>query len=139
SVDNQAQMVALEQERAKREQLLQIEAQINQALELRAARVQTINALVAAGTLDEYNGRQQILEINRQTGDQLDELIQKATELAQSLGDPQMVERLKQVSIELGQVKEQLVSATEINESFASGLTNAIEGFIRGTMTAKEA
>jgi tape measure domain-containing protein len=139
SVDNQAQVVLLEQQRAKKEQLLALEEQINRVMELRRERIQTINALVQSGALSEADGRRQILDLNKETIDQLDTIIQQAIIMAEKLGDQSMVERLKQVNIELTSLTEQIVTANEVNQQFADGLTNAIDQFISGTMNAKDA
>lgn len=139
SVNAQAELVSLEQQRAKKEQLLALEEQINRVMSLRAERIQTINALVDVGTITETEGRRQILDLNRQTNDELAKIIEQAMTMAQTLGDQQLIERLKQVNIELSQVNEQIVTAAQINEQFASGLTNAIDGFIQGTQSAGDA
>lgn len=138
-VNAQAEAVSLEQQRAKKEQLLALEEQINRVMQLRSERIQTINALVEVGTITETEGRKQVLDLNRQTKEQLDGIIQSAMQMAEALGDAQLVEQLKQVNIELSRINEQIVTAAQVNEQFASGLTNAIDQFISGTMTAKDA
>jgi tape measure domain-containing protein len=139
SVDNQAQVVLLEQQRAKKEQLLALEEQINRVMELRRERIQTINALVQTGALSEADGRRQILDLNQQTITQLDTIIQQAIVMAEKLGDQSMVERLKQVNIELNDLTEEIVTANEVNQQFADGLTNALFQWADGAMSARDA
>lgn len=139
SVDNQAELVAADQMIAKRESLLVIETAINKEMELRSSKIQLIAAQVEAGAISEVEGRAQVLEVNRQTAAQLDELILKAIQFAEAMGDANTVLKLKQMQVELKGLKQNLIEASEINEQFASGLTSALEGFIRGTMSAKEA
>lgn len=139
SVNAQAEIVSLEQLRAKKEQLVVLEEQINRAMQLRSERIQTINAQVDVGLLTETEGRRQILDINRQTKLELDAIVARAMQMAQTLGDQELIERLKQVNIELANVNEQIITAAQFNEQFTSGLTNAIDGFIQGTQSASDA
>ena len=139
SVQNQADIVAREQEIASREQLKALETQINSEMDVRSARIQTINAELQAGLISEYDARTAINQVNDQTSEQLDRLITQSIAMAEALGDVRMVEGLKQVRIELKNISAMKPVIDELGQSFASGLTGAIEGFIRGTQSAKEA
>lgn len=139
NVDNQSELVDLETQRAKKEQLLAIEQRINNEMDLRRDRIQTINALVQTGVKSEADAKREILDLNAQTSQQLDGIINQAIILADKLGDRGAIERLAQTKIELEGVKEKIIDASDVNDSFASGLTDAWTGFIQGTMSAKEA
>jgi tape measure domain-containing protein len=139
SLTNQENAVARETELASREQLKALETQINAEMEIRSARIQTINAELQAGLLDEYGARLAINEVNAQTSTQLDSILAQSIAMAQALGDTRMVESLKQVRIELKGISAMKPVVDELGQSFASGLTGAIEGFIRGTQSAKDA
>lgn len=139
SVNAQAEAVALEAQRSKKEQLLALENEINRVMELRSARIQTVNDQVEIGLLTETEGRRQVLDLNRQTKQELDLIIQNAMKMAEAMGDKELVERLKQVNIELARVNEQIITAAQFNEQFASGLTDAIDGFVAGTQSASDA
>lgn len=139
SVDNQASLVAMEQEVAKREQLLALEERISLAMEVRGARIQTINTMVELGITGELQGRQQVYQINAETDAQLTELIEKATAMATAMKDPAMVENLRQIKLELSQTKDQLVDVGSVQESFASGFAGAFDSFISGAQSAKDA
>lgn len=139
SVNAQAELVALEQQRAKKEQLLALEEKINSVMSLRAQRIQTVNDQVEVNLITETEGRRQILDINKQTNAELSTIIDQAIKMAQVMGDQELIERLKQVNIELSHVNEQIITASQFNEQFASGLTNAIDEFASGTRSASDA
>lgn len=146
SVDNQAEIVSTEKLRASREQVLNVEKQLDEAMDVRAAKIQTISALQDAGAITEYEAKQKIIEINAQTNQQLsdellllEELINGNEKLRDSTYGQETLEKIKQAKIELGGVKDQILDAQEVNEQFASGFTNAFDDFVSGTKSAKEA
>ena len=139
SVDNQSEVVALEQERSKKEELLALEARINKEMEIRRDRIQTINSLVQTGAISEAEAKKEIFAINDATNAQLAESITQAELLAEKLGDVGAIERLKQTNIELTNLKEKIVDAADLNDKFASGLTDGLTAFVKGTETATEA
>lgn len=146
SVNNQEEIVNTEKLRASREQLLNIEKQIDSAMDIRASKLQTIAALEETGAITEYEAKQKIIELNLQTNQQLsdelallEQLITSNEQLRDSTYGQETLERIKQAKIELGGVKDQILDAQSVNEDFASGFTNAFDDFISGTKSAKEA
>jgi len=133
SVGNLGKTVDFEKQRATNQQLLDLEKKINDEMSIRAERIQTVNALVELGTYTELQGKEKIAEINQQTQDQtrqaiddLEKLILANQELSASAFGQTMLENIKQYRAELGKTNVELISAREVNEQFANGLTDTL-------------
>jgi len=126
-------------DKAKAE-LDQLEQQIERVFGEQSRREQTINTQQQAGLISEVGARQQILDLNKLTADQVEKLVPKMQELAQATGDPAAIERVKDLQARLGNLR---VVANELSNAlkagFETGIQSALEGLATGTMDLKDA
>src|SRR5690606_25788789 len=93
-----------------------------------------------AGLLSEIGARQQILDLNRASADQIEQLLPRMRELAAATGDPAALERLKDMEarlVSLRTVADEFSNA--LKAGFETGLQNALQGLANGTMDLQEA
>lgn len=107
--------------------------QLDQALERvfaeQARREQTINTQQQAGLISELGARQQILDLNKLTADQVEKLLPKMRELAAVTGDPAALERVKDLETRLGNLR---IVANEFSNALKAGFETGIQGALRG-------
>ena len=121
-------------------QLKQLETEYQKTLSAMRLQESRIGLEQQAGSLTEFEAKQKILSLHYQTAEQIDVLIPKMRELSSAVGDEQTIEKLEQMKLKLTTVKEAaIVSAQQINQSFAGGVTNAFSDFVTGTQSAKDA
>lgn len=132
-----SKLIDIEKAKAEMEQL-------DQALERvfaeQARREQTINTQQQAGLISELGARQQILDLNKLTADQVEKLLPKMRELAAVTGDPAAIERVKDLETRLGNLR---IVANEFSNALKAGFETGIQGALRGladgTMDLQEA
>lgn len=119
------------------------EEEINRLQEIREARLARIQAQQEAGLLTSFDAQEQMRATVEELDPQLQSMLDKTIEMAQNLGDEQMVENLQAVKAELISSAKNLdpflQKLGEIRTNFASGLTKAITDFATGVSSAKEA
>lgn len=121
-------------------QLDQLEQQIERVFGEQSRREQSINTQQQAGLISEVGARQQILDLNKLTADQVEKLVPKMQELALATGDPAAIERVKDLQTRLGNLR---VVANELTNAlkagFETGIQSALEGLATGTMDLRDA
>lgn len=121
-------------------QLAQLQQQVDLAFSDLQRRQQSLQTQVQTGAITEYEARQQLIDLYREHGATVDELLPKMEALALATGDPQAIERVRQIRAEL----EQLNSTTslfqqEAGQTFTGAFSSALEGLITRTQTLREA
>lgn len=117
------------------------EEALNTAVEARDAAIQVIGARVTAGQLSEAEGAEKIRQIYAASKDEIIRLAEELLKLpglteAQRLA----VEKLKVETAGAGLEGQKLgVTAAQAADMFASGMTEAIDGFVSGTKSAQDA
>lgn len=126
-------------EKAKAE-LDDLDTKINAIFSEQSRREQSIQAQQQAGLISELGARQQLVELNAQTAQQVQALLPKMQELAAATGDPAALERLKDLESQLGNLRTVANDLTNaLTSGLENGLQNALEGLATGTMNLKEA
>ncbi|USR38087.1 phage tail length tape measure family protein [Ectopseudomonas hydrolytica] len=103
---------------------------------------QSVNVQQDAGLITELQARERILEIHRETAGQLEKMRPILSELAQQPGE--IGEAAKGM---LSQINDYILRAEEganklrqaLEDGLTNGLTQALQGLARGTMTLREA
>lgn len=129
----------LAQRKALIEDIKRLEGEINDTLDLRNTKIQTINLLRDSGAKTAAEAELEIRELYEENNLILEQMVNNALKLSQSLGDAATIARLNQVKAGLRGVTQELVSAEQINQQFASGFANAFDSFITGAQSAKDA
>ncbi|UZX36741.1 phage tail length tape measure family protein [Pseudomonas sp. B111] len=103
---------------------------------------QSVNVQQDAGLITELQARERILEIHRQTYAELEQMKPVLAELAQQPGA--VGEAASRAYAELEAEQQRLLATTTklqetLRDGLTSGLTEALQGLARGTMTLREA
>lgn len=120
----------------------QIKKEIEDLYNYQSQREQSIQAQITTGTISEYNGRQQILELHKQTAEKLQEYLPALREMSDIPG-----EAGENIRALLGQLDTQLAtlsqSGNELTQAFKDGLQSGLEssiiGLANGTMSLSDA
>lgn len=136
-VDLINRLINVEQARAKLDEL---QGEIDRVLADQGRREQTINTQQQAGLLSEIGAREQILELNRMTASQIEQLLPRMRELANVTGDPAAIERLKDLETRLVTLKHEADQfSLALKAGFETGIQSALQGLATGTMNLREA
>lgn len=116
----------------------QIKKEIEDLYNYQSQREQSIQAQITTGAISEYNGRQQILELHKQTAEKLQEYLPVLKEMSDIPG-----EAGENIRALLGQLDTQLAtlsqSGNELTQAFKDGLQSGLEssiiGLANGTMS----
>ncbi|CAD5107240.1 tape measure protein [Zestomonas carbonaria] len=126
-------------EKAKAE-LEDLEQQLDRIFAEQSRRNDEISTQQQAGLISELGARQQILDMNRSTADQVEQLLPKMRELAAVTGDPQALERLRDLEAQLRGLRVVADEFTNaLKSGFETGIQNALRGLAMGTMDLQEA
>ncbi len=131
------QLINIEQAQAQLDQLNQ---QLERIFAEQGRREQTISTQQQAGLVSELGARQQILDLNKATADQVEALLPKMRELAAVTGDPAALERVKDLEtrlVALRTVANEFANA--LKAGFETGIQGALKGLATGTMNLQEA
>lgn len=131
------QLINIEQAQAQLDQLNQ---QLERVFAEQGRREQTISTQQQAGLVGELGARQQILDLNKATADQVEALLPKVRELAAVTGDPAALERVKDLEtrlVALRTVANEFTNA--LKAGFETGIQGALKGLASGTMDLQEA
>lgn len=123
-----------------RAQLQQLQQQADQVFADLQRQEQSLQTQVQTGSISEYEARQKLLELYREHGTTVAALIPQMEALARATGDPQAIERVRQMQAEL----ERLNTTTglvqqQLGQTFTSAASTAFEGLILQTKTLGEA
>lgn len=119
-----------------------IQRQMDQVLAEQSRQEQSVQAQQQAGLLSEMGARERILEIHRATGDKLQEIRPALLEMAQMPGAIGAAAQsvLDSLDAQAANLRNTLSLLQEtLRGGIESGLTNALTGLARGTMTLREA
>lgn len=131
------QLINIEQAQAQLDQLNQ---QLERIFAEQGRREQTISTQQQAGLVSLLGARQQILDLNKATADQVEALLPKMRELAAVTGDPAALERVKDLEtrlVALRTVANEFTNA--LKAGFETGIQGALKGLASGTMDLQEA
>lgn len=135
-VDNLINLEAL------RAQLATAEREIDRVLQNQQQQETSINAQREAGLITEAEGRRRIVELHRETYAELERQRPLLEELAQQPGEVGTAasEALAQLNAQAEQLRYTMdLLQSTLRNSIESGLTDAIEGLAKGTLTFKQA
>lgn len=121
-------------------QLDQVSSEIERVFSEQARQEQSIQAQLTAGSISELSARQQLLELHRATADQVTKLLPQMRALAQATGNPEAIERVKDLEARLVQLRstsDQWMQS--LKTGIENGLQSALEGLATGTLNLKEA
>ncbi|MEZ3140801.1 phage tail length tape measure family protein [Citrobacter braakii] len=120
----------------------QIKKEIEDLYNYQSQREQSIQAQIVTGAISEYNGRQQILELHKQTAAKLEEYLPVLQEMSDIPGEAGENIRglLAQLETQLGNLSK---TGSELTQAFKDGLQGGIEssliGLSNGTMKLSDA
>lgn len=120
----------------------EIQRQFAQVQAEQSRQEQSVQAQQQAGLLSEMGARERILEIHRATGDKLQEIRPALLEMAQMPGAIGEAAQnvLDSLDAQAANLRNTLSLLQEtLRGGIESGLTNALTGLARGTMTLREA
>jgi len=130
---------ALERRRALVDEMQSMEERINDELELRETKLDTLNTLRENGVIDTAVAEEESRRVLEESNAVLSQMVDKAIDFAQNMGDEQMIARLQGVKAQLVGLNTQIFSGAQLSDDFASGFTGAFRSFIDGTKSASEA
>lgn len=125
-----------------REQLAIAEREIDRVLQNQQQQETSINAQREAGLITEAEARRRIVELHRETYAELERQRPLLEELAQQPGEVGRAagEALAQLNAQAEQLRYTMdLLQSTLRNSIESGLTDAIEGLAKGTLTFKQA
>lgn len=122
------------------EQLAEAQKAVNNLYAARSAEIELVNAKHRAGMLSQGEAQEEINKATIKYRDLLLESLDAAIALAEAQGNTELVARLTAMRVGVTELKKEvLVTADQINNAFANTMTDAIFGFVDGTLKAKEA
>ena len=118
----------------------ELETEFQRSLASLTREEQRVQALIDTGTISEREGRRRIIELHQATADEVRELIPLMRELAAVTGDPEAIERIRELQVEV----EQLASvvdrtAAQFRDSIQDAGEGAFASFITGAQDAGDA
>ncbi|MCO1336802.1 phage tail length tape measure family protein, partial [Microbulbifer sp. OS29] len=114
-------------------QLDELQAQVARVLSEQNRQEQTIQAQQESGLITELSAREQLLQLHRDTTAQVETLIPQMEVLAEATGDPDAIERVRQLKAEI----EQLRVTTErygsvAQDAFEDSITDGLVALASG-------
>lgn len=120
-------------------QLQQLQQQSQQALSRQNQEEQTIQLRLESGLITEFESRRQILELHRQTADEVAALIPQMKLLAEATGDPQALERVKALALQIDQLRQQTNEfAQAAGKAFEESFTSAYDSILEGAESIRD-
>src|SRR5690606_30832907 len=96
-----------------RTELDALETEYQSTLDRLARAQRRIDIQVQTGVISEREGRRRIIELHRQTAAEIDALIPKMRELAEATGDPEALERLEDMKLEVEELASTVKTAAQ--------------------------
>jgi|GEM_PF-867498 len=123
-------LINVETARAEMEQL---QAQIDRIYSEQDRREQSIQSQQQTGLISELSARRQVLDLHRETAQQIEQLIPRMEELAAATGDPAALERVRDLKAEMEQLQATANQfTTTLRDSFESGLADGLVQLAKG-------
>lgn len=117
--------------------------QLDELQNLRSQRQNTLKLQYDSGQISRPQYADGLNSIDTEMKPKMQELIDKAGQLAEKMGDAFNAERIKAMNVELNQTDQELTkflpTADQIIERIASGMTDAIMAWADGTKSASDA
>lgn len=120
----------------------ELKTQIDRIQQLRDQKESRIQTQMDAGLISEVNGRRQILELHKQTGEELQKYLPAMQEIAQQPG--QMGQQMQAMLVELENELLVLKNTTDeltsaFKDGFQDGIENTLNGLANGTLALSDA
>ncbi|MCO1335466.1 phage tail length tape measure family protein [Microbulbifer sp. OS29] len=114
-------------------QLDELQAQVARVLSEQTRQEQSIRTQQESGLITEFSAREQLLQLHRDTADQVDALIPKMEALAEATGNPDAIERVRQLKAEIEQLRVTTdrygsVAQNAFEDSITDGLVDLATG-----------
>lgn len=123
-------LIDVETARAEMEQL---QAQIDRIYSEQDRREQSIQSQQQTGLISELNARRQVLDLHRETAQQIEQLIPRMEALAAATGDPAALERVRDLKAEMEQLQATANQfTTTLRDSFEGGLASGLVQLAKG-------
>lgn len=121
-------------------QLEQLEQQAQAAFDRLQRAQQSVQVQLQAGTLTEYEAREQLVTLYREQGAILESLLPQMQALAMATGDPAALANVQQIRIELESMQATTgLLQEQIGQTFQSSFANALESLALGTASLRDA
>lgn len=125
---------------AAKAQLEELQKQVERVFSDQARQEASIQTQQIAGLIAELTARQQIVDLHRATAQQVEALIPKMRDLAAATGDPQAIDRVKDLQAQVAALRFSAdATAQAIRASFEQGLGSAIDSLVAGTAKLQDA
>ncbi len=125
---------------AAKAQLDELQKQVERVFSDQARQEASIQTQQIAGLIAELTARQQIVDLHRATAQQVEALIPKMRDLAAATGDPQAIDRVKDLQAQVAALRFSAdATAQAIRASFEQGLGSAIDSLVAGTAKLQDA
>ncbi|MBX6950506.1 hypothetical protein EX227_00400 [Providencia rettgeri] len=120
----------------------ELKTQIDRIQQLRDQKESRIQTQMDAGLISEVNGRRQILELHKQTGEELQKYLPAMQEIAQQPG--QMGQQMQAMLVELENELLVLKNTTDeltsaFKDGFQDGIESTLNGLANGTLALSDA
>jgi len=129
-------LINVEQAQAQLDELQQA---VNTTLADQSRQEQSIRAQQEAGVISEVTAREQLLELHRATAQEIEALIPKMEALAEATGNPEAIERVKQLKAEIEQLNLTTDQyATTARDAFESSVTDGLLALAEGASNLED-
>lgn len=131
------QLIGVEKAQA---QLADLERQIDRVFAEQSRREQSIQTQIQAGLITESAARREIVDLHQQTAAEVEKLLPLMEELAELTGDPDAIERLRDLQVQLETLQ---VGVSELSlalrDGLESGIADGLMGLVKGTHDLRDA
>lgn len=121
-------------------QLAELQRQIDEVFDDQARKEQSIQTQIQAGLITESSARREIVDLHKESVEEIEKLLPMMEELALLTGDPEAIKRIEDLKAKL---EEMGLTVSDLNialvEGMQDGFKEAILGLADGTMTLRDA
>ncbi|HEU4589380.1 MAG TPA: phage tail length tape measure family protein [Steroidobacteraceae bacterium] len=101
-----------------------LQAQYDRTLAEMGRSESTLQLNIESGLITEREGRREVLALHQQTAEKLKALLPQMRQLAEATGDPEAIDRLKDMDLELQKLSQ---SASDLGDTLADSISSGIE------------
>lgn len=131
------QLIGVEKAQA---QLADLERQIDRVFAEQSRREQSIQTQIQAGLITESAARREIVDLHQETAAEVEKLLPLMEELAELTGDPDAIERLRDLQVQLESLQVSVSElALALRDGLEHGIADALMGLVRGTHDLRDA
>ena len=121
-------------------ELQQIQQQAQQALTQQNQQEQSIQLRLQSNLITEFEARRQIVDVHKQTADELDKLIPKMRELATITGSQEALNQIEALSLQMQTLRQNTNEvALAFGETFENRFSETLKALVDHTKTLGEA